>query len=66
MSVMGQAEFINLPLIEIPEGIHGQISYVSHFSGEFHVKWIEIHCETIEHFDSSIFEELEFKLWFKL
>jgi len=54
--------FPQLPLIEIPEGIHGQISYVSNFSGEFHVKWTELEVETIEDFDSQIFEDLEFEL----
>lgn len=59
--VNGTLPFLHLPLIEIPEGVHGQISHVSHFSDEFHVKWIELKVETIEEFSSQIFEDLEFE-----
>jgi len=60
--VMGDLDWLELPTIEIPKGIHGQVSYTSSFyTGEFHVKWTELEVETIEHFDSSVFEDLEFE-----
>lgn len=48
--VMGDLDYIKLPRIEIPKGITGEVVYVSngYQSSEFHVKWREIHCETVE------------------
>jgi len=60
--VMGSNEvpFLQLPRIELPKGIHGKVSFTK-YTGEFHVKWVELEVETIEHFDSSVFETLEFE-----
>jgi len=59
--VNGTIEHRCLPRITIPQEIRGQISYISNFSGEFHIKWVELEVETIEFFDSSVFETLEFE-----
>jgi len=58
--VNGTLQFPQLPLIEIPEGVHGEVTFVQ-FTGEFKVKWVEVEAVTLEHFDSSIFETLEFE-----
>lgn len=61
--VMGiGVEYQNLPEIELPDRIHGIISYVSPNpvgSDEFHVKWTELHVETIENWNGFTIEHLE-------
>lgn len=60
--VKGNLDFLSLPNIEIPEGVHGEIIFKTQKQlddDEFHVKWIEIEATTIENWNGFTKENLE-------